>query len=58
VLARRPATANPIAVDPKDAIDRNELADESSSSVASSGIRLSYAGSKNCLTPALSRMSA
>ena len=58
MLARRPAAANPIAVDPNDAIDRNEFADESSSSVASSGIRLSYAGSKNCLTPALSRMSA
>ena len=41
MLARRPAAANPMAVEPNDAIDRNELADESSSSVASSGIRLS-----------------
>jgi hypothetical protein len=47
-----------MAVDPNDAIDRNELADRSSSSVASSGIRLSWAGSKNCLTPALSRIRA
>ena len=41
VLARRPAPANPIAVEPKEAIDRNALAASSSSSLASSGIRLS-----------------
>ena len=58
MLARRPAPANPIAVEPKEAIDRNELAAASSSSLASSGIKLSWAGSKNCLTPALSRSSA
>ncbi len=58
VLARRPAPANPIAVEPKAAIDRNALAADSSSSLAISGIRLSCAGSKNCLTPALSSRSA
>ena len=52
VPASSPAPANPIAVDPNDAIDRNELAAASSSSLATSGIRLSWAGSKNCLTPA------
>ena len=56
VLASRPAAAKPMAVDPNEAMDRNELADNNSSSLASSGIRLSCAGSKNCLTPALSRM--
>ena len=55
--ASSPAPANPIAVEPNDAIDRNELAAASSSSLASSGIRLSWAGSKNCLTPALSSSS-
>ena len=54
VLASRPAPAKPIAVEPNEAIDRNELAAASSSSLAISGIRLSWAGSKNCLTPALS----
>ena len=53
MLASRPAAANPIAVEPNDAIDRNELAAASSSSLAISGMRLSWAGSKNCLTPAL-----
>ena len=55
VLASRPAAANPMAVEPNDAIDRNEFAAASSSSLAISGIRLSCAGSKNCLTPALIR---
>ena len=55
VPASRPAPANPMAVDPNDAIDRNEFAAASSSSLAISGIRLSCAGSKNCLTPALRR---
>ena len=55
--ASRPAPANPIAVDPNEAIDRNEFAAASSSSLAISGIRLSWAGSKNCLTPALIRRS-
>ena len=40
VLARRPAPANPIAVEPNEAIERNALAGRSSSSLASSGIRL------------------
>ncbi len=53
--ASRPAPAKPIAVDPKLAMDRNEFAAASSSSLAISGIRLSWAGSKNCLTPALTR---
>ena len=52
-----PAPANPIAVEPNEAIDRNELAAASSSSLAISGMRLSWAGSKNCLTPALSSSS-
>src|SRR3954447_2909379 len=56
--ARRPAPANPIAVEPNDAIWRNELAAASSSSVARSGMMLSLAGSKNCLTAALARMIA
>ena len=58
VLASSPAPANPMAVDPNDAIERKELAAASSSSLAISGIRLSWAGSKNCLTPAFNRMSA
>ena len=58
VLASRPAPANPMAVEPNEAIDRNEFADASSSSLASSGIRLSWAGSKNCLMPALSSSSS
>ena len=41
VLARRPAPANPIAVDPNEAIDRKALAAFSSSSVAISGISVS-----------------
>ena len=53
--ASRPAPAKPIAVDPKLAMDRNEFAAASSSSLAISGMRLSWAGSKNCLTPALTR---
>ena len=53
VLARRPAPAKPMAVEPNAAIDRKAFAADSSSSVASSGMMLSYAGSKNCLTPAL-----
>ena len=53
MLASRPAPANPIAVEPNEAIDRNELAAASSSSLAISGMRLSWAGSKNCFTPAL-----
>ena len=52
VPARRPAPANPTAVEPKDAIDRKEFAAASSSSLATSGMRLSCAGSKNCLMPA------
>ena len=51
VPASRPAPANPMAVEPNDAIERNEFAAASSSSLAISGIRLSCAGSKNCLTP-------
>ena len=51
VEARNPAPANPIAVEPNELIDRNEFAAASSSSVATSGIRLSWAGSKNCFTP-------
>ncbi len=58
MLARIPAPAKPMAVDPKEAIDRNELAAASSSSLAISGMRLSCAGSKNCLTPAFSSNSA
>jgi hypothetical protein len=57
VPASRPAPANPTAVEPNPAIDRNELAAASSSSLAISWIRLSWAGSKNCLTPALSSRS-
>ena len=53
VLASRPAAAKPMAVEPNDAMDRNEFAPASSSSLAISGIRLSWAGSKNCFTPAL-----
>jgi len=53
MLARMPAPAKPIAVEPKAAIDRNEFAAASSSSLAISGMRLSWAGSKNCLMPAL-----
>ncbi len=41
MLASRPAPANPMAVEPNEAIDRNALAAFSSSSVAISGIRLS-----------------
>src|SRR3954470_12791334 len=52
----RPAAANPIAVDPNDAIDRNAFAALSSSSLAISGISASYAGSKNILTPAFTRI--
>ena len=55
--ASRPAPAKPIAVEPNEAIDRNELAEASSSSLATSGMRLSWAGSKNCLTPALNNSS-
>ncbi len=55
VLASRPAPAKPIAVEPNAAIDRNALAADSSSSLAISGISESWAGSKNCLTPAFSR---
>jgi hypothetical protein len=58
VDARSPAPAKPMAVEPKAAIDRKALAAASSSSFAISGIRLSWAGSKNCLTPALSRIRA
>ena len=58
VPASRPAPANPIAVEPNEAIDRNEFAAASSSSLAISGMRLSCAGSKNCLTPALTRSSS
>ena len=58
VEASRPAPANPMAVDPKAAMDRNALAAASSSSLAISGMRLSWAGSKNCLTPAFSSSSA
>jgi hypothetical protein len=47
-----PAAAKPIAVEPKSAIERNEFAAASSSSDATSGITASWAGSKNCLTPA------
>ncbi len=57
VPASRPAPANPTAVEPNEAIDRNEFAAASSSSLAISGIRLSCAGSKNCLTPAFTRSS-
>ena len=39
--ASRPAPANPIAVDPNDAIERKALAAASSSSDAISGMRLS-----------------
>ena len=53
VLASRPAPAKPMAVEPNEAMDRNEFAAASSSSLAISGIRLSWAGSKNCFTPAL-----
>ena len=41
VLASRPAPANPIAVEPNEAIDRNALAAFSSSSVAISGMSVS-----------------
>ena len=41
----------------KPAIERKEFAAASSSSVAISGIRLSCAGSKNCLMPALTSSS-
>ena len=50
---QQPRAGEPDRVDPNEAIDRNELAAASSSSLAISGIRLSCAGSKNCLTPAL-----
>jgi hypothetical protein len=46
--ASRPAPAKPMAVDPNEAIERKALAAVSSSSLAISGIRLSWAGSKNC----------
>ena len=39
--ASSPAPANPMAVDPNEAIDRNALAAASSSSLAISGITLS-----------------
>ena len=55
VLASRPAAANPMAVEPNEAIDRNEFAAASSSSLAISGIRLSCAGSKNCLIPGIEK---
>ena len=55
--ASSPAPAKPIAVEPNEAIDRNALAAASSSSLAISGMRLSCAGSKNCLTPALNSSS-
>ena len=55
VPASRPAAANPMAVEPNDAIDRNEFAAASSSSLAISGIRLSCAGSKNCLIPGIEK---
>ena len=54
--ASRPAAAKPMAVDPNEAIWRNALAAVSSSSDAISGISASYAGSKNCLMPALTRI--
>ena len=54
VLASRPAPAKPMAVEPNAAIDRNALAAVSSSSLAISGMSESWAGSKNCLTPAFS----
>ena len=41
IEARRPAPANPIAVDPNEAIWRNALAAVSSSSLAISGISAS-----------------
>ena len=55
-LAISPAAANPMAVDPNDAICRNAFAAVSSSSLAISGMSASYAGSKNCFTPALTRI--
>ena len=41
IAVSRPAAANPIAVEPNDAIDRNALAAVSSSSLAISGMRAS-----------------
>ena len=52
VLARSPAPAKPMAVEPNAAIERNAFAAESSSSLAISGMSESWAGSKNCFTPA------
>ena len=55
--ASNPAPAKPMAVEPNEAIDRNEFAAASSASLAISGMRLSCAGSKNCLMPALTSRS-
>ena len=55
-MASRPAAANPTAVEPNDLIERNASAAASSSSSATSGITLSWAGSKNWATAEFRRM--
>src|SRR5262245_54452269 len=56
-VARKPAAANPTAVEPNELIARNELALLSASSDAISGRMLSQAGSKNWRTVAARKSS-
>jgi len=55
IEARSPAAAKPTAVDPNELIERKAFAEASSSSEATSGSTLCWAGSKNCLTPLATR---